>query len=1038
MRSILLVSIFYLIFQVNIPEQGLHAQPEYFITNYTSKQGLPQNSIRGLAFDGHGFLWLATEGGIARFDGQRFKTISPVDHLDLRKQRYTNALQCQDGDIVFMDMLMGMYRLSGDCFFTLQQPEPDNQKFISYIGSPPHAQFLASDSFFLEEFNRIPDDPLTSIVFYPVSSSKVFMASDRIVFVDLSRKERKVIEPVRNIKDKYARLDDIIIRLSASGELWRWKENEPAFKKCMIKDEEGQLWKGNLASFMVNSKYPFDLLLVHDREKMYRIDQGENDSTLIIRPFISHLPADCNVITIAYHQPSGTIVLGTDLRGIFIYRKKAFNTFVQHAHQFSRKNSLYAQTLLDSNTLLVGNGLLVDINALQVKGLFPKSLNDIHLAADENQNIFYYRHNITYRYHIPTQTEHIIHSNLPTSVQALQLINGEIWIGTSTGVGRIMEDSIHWEFEMPYVSEHHGIKSINIDPGGHLWFGTYFNLYRLNRETKQLDSFPELTNTDVRVIEIIRGRLFIGTYGAGYFIYDHGRMVRMPDGRNHELTNTHAFIEDKEGYLWIPTNRGLYKTHLDAIEDYLADPTKHLDYYCYLEEDGIINAEFNGGCSPTHLWLPDGRLSLPSLEGLVIFNPSATSHFFSADSIVIEYVEVDGLRYKPDQLTTIPASHANITVHFAGAWWNNLYNQYVYWTLDDAGAPHSLFAPDQTTLSIGHLSPGKHKLLLHRRDGFGNDDFVLSRLAITVEKPWYAKGWAIIFFALGVILLTWSIAALNSRSIRKRNIELQKKVDEQTKELIASNSQLEENVNKLATSEINLRRNIRVRDRLISIITHDILTPLRFISQISRLGAEEKPADHGLAKRALADVQNASHKLFHSTQNLLHWVTYHQENFSTVSVNCSPFAIVEQLMEDFSEMAHFQGNTLINEVPEDDVILTDPRILTIILHNLLSNAIKYTQNGIIRVNSGIEQNWFVLEVIDNGRGMTPEQIEAVRTGTLRQGEISDDAITAGNGIGLSLVADLVEALNGRWDIESPEGKGVRVRLFISLEQIHDH
>jgi len=122
-----------------------------------------------------------------------------------------------------------------------------------------------------------------------------------------------------------------------------------------------------------------------------------------------------------------------------------------------------------------------------------------------------------------------------------------------------------------------------------------------------------------------------------------------------------------------------------------------------------------------------------------------------------------------------------------------------------------------------------------------------------------------------------------------------------------------------------------------------------------------------------------------------------------------------------------------NEVPEDDVILTDPRILTIILHNLISNAIKYTQKGSITVRSRVEHKWYILEVIDNGRGMTPIQLEAVHQGNTKHGEISVEDLTAGNGIGLSLVADLVQALDGRWEIDSHEGSGVRVRIFISLD-----
>jgi signal transduction histidine kinase len=279
----------------------------------------------------------------------------------------------------------------------------------------------------------------------------------------------------------------------------------------------------------------------------------------------------------------------------------------------------------------------------------------------------------------------------------------------------------------------------------------------------------------------------------------------------------------------------------------------------------------------------------------------------------------------------------------------------------------------------------------------------------------------------------WGISIYHTRSINRRNIELQKKVREQTMALVQSNEQLEINNNQLTRSENSLRENIRIRDRLISIITHDILTPLRFIGKIATLGAEEHPADKNLSKRALQDVPNAIQKLFHSTQNLLHWVNYQQEQFKITSANCSPFALVEQLFEDFREMTHFQDNTLINEVPEDDVIITDPRILNIVLHNLLSNAIKYTQHGQIRVRSGVEQNWYVLEVSDNGRGMTPTQLESVRHGSTQQDAIAGTTITAGNGIGLSLVAELMKAIGGRWEIDSPSGTGVRVRIFLALD-----
>jgi len=47
----------------------------YDLTQYTHKDGLPQNSIKAIAQDSKGLIWIGTESGLVRFDGLRFKKI---------------------------------------------------------------------------------------------------------------------------------------------------------------------------------------------------------------------------------------------------------------------------------------------------------------------------------------------------------------------------------------------------------------------------------------------------------------------------------------------------------------------------------------------------------------------------------------------------------------------------------------------------------------------------------------------------------------------------------------------------------------------------------------------------------------------------------------------------------------------------------------------------------------------------------------------------------------------------------------------------
>lgn len=1011
----------------------LFSQDNYHITQYTARQGLPQNSIRGLTFDQHGFLWLATEGGIARFDGRTFKVLDGQDLPEINNQRFAHGVRCIDNSIVFTDALNGVYVLANDLLTTLQTADVKNRIIINMNGSLPNARFLLRDTFYFTESRRTINSGQTAIILLPVDSNKIYMVSDRIVLLDAHRRERQIIRQGRLPEDNYALFNGQFLWFDSWGKLHKLRTGTKVFEPCTLIEENGQPWTGSFAGGHVFSQYPFDEIFFTAGHKLYTLIPTRKSHQFVARIVLDKLPENCIINAVAHRKAEEVLVLGTDSRGVFVYQPKYLRTSIYSHAPDVVTNSYYAQALLDSTTLMASNGLLIDIGSNDVKDLFPYGINPYVLGTDGKGNVLISRGPNIFRYNSLTKHIQQIKTGDLFDAHSLTIMDSTIWLGTTMGIGYIRGDSMQWVHKTTSAGERYGIKCMVTDAKGDLWFGSYFELYRLDRKTGNVDSFPIFKNADCRTLALLHGKVFIGTYGKGYFVFNDGHFVRMPVGRKNELSNVHAFIEDGSNYLWLTTNRGLYKTHMDAVDGFLKDTTQTLDYYTYQEEDGIRSTEFNGGCSPSYLWLPDGRLSLPTIEGLVMFKPSETPHFFPKDTLVFEDIEVDGQRIRPEQNFNIPANHSNITVHFAGAWWNRPYNQYVSYKLEGLHTQYQLCAIDQTSYAIGHLKPGKYTLMIKRRCGFGSDDFVYSRLHFNVLKPWYAETWAYVLYGMVFFLLLWGTSVLNTRNIRKRNIELQKKVAIQTSELMNSNTQLEIHLHKLEHSESNLRKNIRVRDRLISIITHDILTPLRFIGQIARLGGEEKAEEAGLANRALTDVQNAIHKLFHSTQNLLHWVTFQQENFKTASTNCSPFALVEQLMEDFSEMSRFQGNILVNEVPEDDVILTDPRILNIVLHNLLSNAIKYTKNGYVHVRSRVEGKWYVLEVSDSGRGMTPVQLEAIRQGTSWRGETSAEAITAGTGIGLSLVSDLMHALNGRWEIESPEDIGVRVRLFISLD-----
>lgn len=65
------------------------AQAQYHFDRKTTDNGMPQNTVRDLVQTREGYIWIATLGGLARFDGQRFTVFSKVTQPEMRSNRLT-------------------------------------------------------------------------------------------------------------------------------------------------------------------------------------------------------------------------------------------------------------------------------------------------------------------------------------------------------------------------------------------------------------------------------------------------------------------------------------------------------------------------------------------------------------------------------------------------------------------------------------------------------------------------------------------------------------------------------------------------------------------------------------------------------------------------------------------------------------------------------------------------------------------------------------------------------------------------------------
>lgn len=1007
---------------VGIGSVALHGQVTYKMDVYTSREGLPQNSVRGLAFDCHGFLWLSTEGGVARFDGSRFKLVGTDTHPELEGQRFSRLEQLPDSSILFEDQFYRLFLWKENRFFESHAYDPENPALAPEL-------FPAGVGVF-EAVQRNKLWAYWHKGLFPISRRYSFMHAPQgntIVLLDHhTGVHRPVDYKIEGLFKVVAYPNRVLVLDWQKKQLLALDTLGARLVPCRVVDENRQPCSFPSDNLRMLPDYGSGQIFVFDGRSLFTLEPSGTTYTYVLKKLPVWIPENCAVYVVANRPEAGLIAVGTETQGLLIYRKQHFKSIRINSTKNVLKNAQYAQALLNDQTLLTSYGDLIDVASGKVGGRFPFPFNSYYLFSQPQKKLYFTERGNSFLLNLNNSQARPKALNRYTLFRCFAAYKDTIWVCTNKGLSFLDSDSLVYVYQRDFAYTK-ALKSMCHDDYGGVWFSNLDQLYRYDRGSGTLDSFPQLQGADVRAINCIRGNIYIGTYGRGYFVYRNGQISSMPLGAGKEFLHTHAFILDPKGFVWITTNRGLYRTHVDALEQHLQDNTRGIYFNAYLEEDGISSSEFNGGCYPTSLWLPGGRLSLPTMDGLVWFDPLAVPERFSRDTILLEGFQQDQNSYLLNKPILLPANHSTISIQFATPWWDQPYNRKIQYKLTGY---HEAFRPvrdGQQQLSFDHLSPGTYTLVLQKRIGYRPEDVVETTLTFTVDAPWFLRPWAFVLYGLAFLLVLWLSSYLYAYSIRQSNISLQKKVDRQTRALQESNLHLAQNLRKLERSESELRTSVLARDRLISVLSHDILTPLRYISLIARMSAQDEQHDAHRARQSLLDVRNAAEKLFHSTQNVLNWVKYQQQGFKVSPSNCSPYALTEQLLNDFSEMARYQGNTLINEVPEDDVIRTDPQILSIVLHNLLSNAVKFTQNGRIWVRSGVENNHYVIEVADTGRGMTADQLLNVRQGTA-----APSGESSGNGIGLSLVAELVQALDGHWDIESPGGVGVRVRMYLNL------
>jgi signal transduction histidine kinase len=221
------------------------------------------------------------------------------------------------------------------------------------------------------------------------------------------------------------------------------------------------------------------------------------------------------------------------------------------------------------------------------------------------------------------------------------------------------------------------------------------------------------------------------------------------------------------------------------------------------------------------------------------------------------------------------------------------------------------------------------------------------------------------------------------------------------------------------------------KDKFFRIISHDLRSPFNALIGFSELLRDVDNLTTEKTNEIVNILNTALKNQYTFLENLLKWSQLQSGQYELTFTDIRLSDIIDHILK-------IAGPAIQSKEIEIDItpaarnlyIKTDANALTTILYNLIFNALKFTNNGgIIEVNAFIEDDALIIYVRDNGIGISEDRInrlfridESVSTpGTNKE---------KGSGLGLILVKELIEKLNGEIWVNSSPGNGST--FYISL------
>lgn len=618
---------------------------------------------------------------------------------------------------------------------------------------------------------------------------------------------------------------------------------------------------------------------------------------------------------------------------------------------------------------------------------------------------------------------------------------GILWVGLFFGgvsyFDRNSKTFVNYTPENSGLSDNQ-IRVVAQDSYGCIWACGALGLNLFHPETATFTVFRNEEYNDssltkgyvLSILEAHDSTLWIGTTG-GLNRFDRTsqnfRQYHVKDGLPDDAIK--GIREDDQGNLWISTNRGLsrFNPGTEVFTNFdMSDGLQDNEFYQCSHYKSSKGELFFGGVNGFNAFYPENLATNPYIPPVVItdfriFNKTVP---IGEDSPLQKHIsEADEVRLSWKQ--SVFSFEFTALNYISG-------NKNLYAYKMEGFDPGWNYVGTRHSASYTNLDPGEYTFRVKgsNNDGIWNEEG--TSVKIVILPPWWGTRWFRISAVLVCASLIWLVLYTRTRQVIRRNKMLNELVASRTREINEKNIILVDQTHELTAQRDELTRTNAVKDKLFSIISHDLRSPFTTLKGFVEL-IRSRYEDYNDQERKgmLGIIGESTDRVYSLLDNLLNWSMAH-----TGKIRLEPELVnIAALINDKIALVKYQAANKnitidIECLAEGMSLMIDPHLMSVVIQNLLTNAIKFTgQNGKITVGCTRTGEEMIISVKDTGMGMSQEHINKLFRHDVQYSSRGTDNET-GTGLGLLICRDFVERHGGRIWLESEQGKGTT--FFIGL------